>query len=572
MQSGEITDRPLVSVIIIFLNEERFLVEAIESVFAQTYDAWELILVDDGSVDESVAIVGNYAEQWPEKVRCLQHPGNENCGTGPSRNLGIAHANGKYIAFLDADDVWLPHKLEQQVAILEFCPEAAMVYGPTKWWYSWTGRREDQERDFTHDLAVPLDQLIEPPTLIRPFFLTQEATIPNPSNVLIRRSIVEQVGGFDETFRATYEDQALFAKICLQAPVLASGKLWDRYRQHPDSITAEEISDGKALANRLFFLKWLEGHLTEQGFQDAKTMGLLRREIWRHRYPIFHSIVRYGNHVIGGMKQALLNTHRKILRSPGPKAKEMLWAGARNILPDRTRHWLWTRLQPLLQRPPVGWVRLGSLRRVTPINHNWGYERGQPIDRYYIENFLGAQKGDICGHVLEVMANTYTRRFGGQRVRSSDVLDVSEENPKATVLADLANAEHLPADTYDCIIVTQTLQFVYDVGAAIQTLHRILKPGGVLLVTVPGISQISRYDMDRWGHYWSFTSASMRKLFEGVFPTGHVTISTHGNVLAAISFLHGLAADELRTGELDYHDDNYQVIIAVRAVKSIQRV
>src|SRR5262245_17309516 len=161
--------KPLVSVIIIFLNTDRFIQESIESVFAQTYDGWELLLVDDGSSDASSAIAHGYAEQHPHKVRYLEHAGHQNRGMSASRNLGIRHATGEYIALVDADDVWLSHTLEQQVAILESHPTAAMVYGPLQWWYSWTANPEDRQRDYVEKLGVPPNTLIEPPTLLSRF-------------------------------------------------------------------------------------------------------------------------------------------------------------------------------------------------------------------------------------------------------------------------------------------------------------------------------------------------------------------------------------------------------------------
>jgi SAM-dependent methyltransferase len=217
--------------------------------------------------------------------------------------------------------------------------------------------------------------------------------------------------------------------------------------------------------------------------------------------------------------------------------------------------------------PPVGWARLGSLRRTKPISPSWGTERGQPVDRYYIEGFLAANAGDIRGRVLEIGDNSYTRAFGKDRVTRSDVLHVVEDRPQVTIIGDLTNADHIPAETFDCIILTQTLQAIFDVAAAIRTVHRILKPDGVLLATIPGISQISRYDMDRWGYYWSFTSRSAEELFAAAFPRDRVQVETHGNVLAAVAFLHGLASTELRRAELDYRDPDYQLLITVRAVR-----
>ena len=235
------------------------------------------------------------------------------------------------------------------------------------------------------------------------------------------------------------------------------------------------------------------------------------------------------------------------------------------------RRWLRTLQKRLMRWPPVGRVRFGSLRRLQPISRVFGFDRGLCIDRYYIENFLACHTDDVRGCVLEIGDDTYTRTFGGGRVTKSDVLHVSEGNPKATIVADLICADNVPSNTFDCAIFTQTLQFIYDVQAAVRTLYRILKPGGVLLATFPGISQISRHDMNRWGEYWRFTTISARLLFEEVFPAENIRVQAHGNVLVAIAFLHGLAAEELTKQELNYHDPDYEVIITVRAVKPIHR-
>lgn len=225
------------------------------------------------------------------------------------------------------------------------------------------------------------------------------------------------------------------------------------------------------------------------------------------------------------------------------------------------------RLVRYAQWPPVGLVRFGNLRRLRPISREWGMERGQPIDRYYIEKFLAAQAGDIHGRVLEIGDNSYTRRFGGDRVTESVVLHVAEQKGVVTIVGDLTTGENLPADSFDCIILTQTLCVIFDIAAALRTVHRILRPGGVALITVPGISKISRYDMDRWGHYWSFTTASMERLATAVFPPEGVQVAAYGNVLAAIAFLEGLASQELKRRELDYVDPDYELLITVRAAK-----
>jgi hypothetical protein len=233
----------------------------------------------------------------------------------------------------------------------------------------------------------------------------------------------------------------------------------------------------------------------------------------------------------------------------------------KSILPA----WLIHRLRfPGTLWPPVFW---GSFRRTTPISTVFGLDRGLPVDRYYIEAFLQKFQADIRGRVLEIGDDTYTARFGKGRVTQSDVLHVTAGNPKATLVGDLETGEGLPADAFDCMILTQTLPFIFGVDEALAHACGALKPGGTLLVTVPGISQISRYDMDRWGDYWRFTSLSLKRLLQRHFPADHITVNVYGNVLAAVAFLQGLAAQELHPAELNASSPDYEVIIGVRAVK-----
>lgn len=219
--------------------------------------------------------------------------------------------------------------------------------------------------------------------------------------------------------------------------------------------------------------------------------------------------------------------------------------------------------------PPNATIRYGSFRRVTPVGSKFGADRGSPVDRFYIERFLAERSADIKGDTLEIANSEYTRRFGREKVKRSDVLHVSPGEPSATVIADLTDAPGIADNTYDCIILTQTLQFIFDVKAAVTTTHRVLRPGGVALVTVPGISQISRYDMDRWGDYWRFTDLAAHRLFADVFGDGNVETKAHGNVLAAITLLEGLPAESLSPEELSHNDPDYPLVTTVRAVKAI---
>jgi hypothetical protein len=213
---------------------------------------------------------------------------------------------------------------------------------------------------------------------------------------------------------------------------------------------------------------------------------------------------------------------------------------------------------------------MGALRRLSPISRSFGYDRGtQSVARYYIDQFIAAHAADVRGCVLEVGDPTYTRRCGAGRVTESDVLHAVPGNPAATIVADLTREDSLSPAKYNCIIMTQTLQVIYDCATALKHAERALRPGGVLLATMSGISQISRYDMDRWGEFWRFTTLSARRLFEQCFPAEGVCVEGYGNVLAAIAFLHGLASHELQPEELTYHDRDYEVIIGVRAQKTL---
>ena len=214
-------------------------------------------------------------------------------------------------------------------------------------------------------------------------------------------------------------------------------------------------------------------------------------------------------------------------------------------------------------------MRFGSLRRVTPISDTFGYDRGLPIDRYYIERFLQEHSRTIRGRVLEVGDSTYTSRFGSDAaVERADILDVRADNPRATIVGDLTEPDRFSADAFDCVICTQTLPYIYDVHSAVRTLHRILRPGGTVLATVTSVSRVWTKGDRLYGDYWRFTSRSSRLLFEQVFDSEQIAVASYGNVLAAASFLYGLATSELRRDELDYNDPDIPLLIGIKARKA----
>lgn len=255
--------------------------------------------------------------------------------------------------------------------------------------------------------------------------------------------------------------------------------------------------------------------------------------------------------------------------TPAARLEKLIRDTATLVLPDSLRKWIRKQQRIYkLQSVPVGKVDFGGLRRLSPISAVFGQDRDLlTIERYYIEQFLAANATDIKGRVLEMGDPTYIRKFG-KGVTREDVLNYVEGNPNATIVADLTDAPHIPDDTFDCIIITQTLQMIFEVDKAIKTLHRILRPGGVVLCTSHGMTRVARREgVDDWGEYWHFTTQSKRRLFRAVFPRDNVQVSTVGNVFTCICNLHGLAASEVDQSELDTHDPNFEMLVLVRAVK-----
>lgn len=264
----------LVSVVITFLDTERFIEESIASVYEQSYASWELLLIDDGSSDHSTEIARRQAADDPARVRYFEHPGHENRGTSVSRNLGIMQARGELIALLDADDVWLSQRLERGVDLLRANPAADMVYGESEYWRSWQadgGAHPDriQPHGFRANRVVPAPEL-----LIR--YLIYRAAVPCIGSIMARSVALRDSGGFIESFRGMYDDQAFLARFCLDHDVFVSDECWDRYRQHDASMCARAARAGGVQAAQQAYLAWLRGFLAERAVQDRRVWEAVR--------------------------------------------------------------------------------------------------------------------------------------------------------------------------------------------------------------------------------------------------------------------------------------------------------
>jgi glycosyltransferase involved in cell wall biosynthesis len=304
-------------VITIFLDAERFLDEAVESVLAQDYPSWELLLVDDGSTDRSGAIARGWAARHPDRVRYVTHPGGVNRGMSASRNLGIVHARGSLLAFLDADDVWLPHKLTVQVGLAAEHPEVGMVCGPTQYWYSWRNDA-DAAKDALREIGVPGDTVVHPPELLTGM-LREKVNAPATCTALLRRETVEEVGGFEESFLDMFEDRAFFAKVYRTVPVYLTSSCHDRYRQHDDSTSAQAVRAGTfhpaelSPAHRVF-VEWVAGYLWGVGERRPEVLAAVEAALWPYRHPTRARVRRW---VHAGRSRAG-RWRRRVLGSGGP--------------------------------------------------------------------------------------------------------------------------------------------------------------------------------------------------------------------------------------------------------------
>jgi glycosyltransferase involved in cell wall biosynthesis len=296
----------LISIVVIFLNAEAFIQEAIESVIAQTYSHWELLLVDDGSSDGSSAIAQKYAANYADQIHYLDHEHHQNKGKSTSRNLGISRAKGKYVTFLDADDVFLPGKLAQQCALLEAHPEAAMVYSNTLYWHSWPGNPDSSQADYLLDLGVATNTLIQPPTLLNVCFTNQSA-VPCICSFLVKRSVINDIGGFEETIQHLYEDQVLLAKIFLKFPIFVADGYWEKYRQHKGSSWRLSLDTGEDQLAQVAFFKWLGQYLSEQGTQQSEIGYRLRKQVWQCKYPILFRLKQIAASVAKRIKTVAKN-------------------------------------------------------------------------------------------------------------------------------------------------------------------------------------------------------------------------------------------------------------------------
>ena len=509
-------DGPLVSVIMTFLDADKYLAEAIDSVIGQTLTRWELLLVDDGSRDGSRAIAEGYARRYARQIRTLQHAGGANRGIAASRNLAMQGARGRYIAFLDADDVYLPERLERHVAQLEADPGLGVVLSCELYWHSWQPMESKAALVWDRIIcpAAAPRRRIEPPAFIASTLVTAGAPMPSPCSVTFRKSAFDAIGGAPESFRGHYEDQVLFCKLLLACPMLVLDEPLARYRQHLESVTQgnaplDRVPGSAAHAARIRFLTWLQGHLVEQGHDLPDLQSWLAGEISALRDGVVRAPLMHAGWLRAAARHAAVALlPRNVLGFP--------YRMMQRIDARRVRH-------RVMQR--IGEYESTAAGRDRAIRAYWNRRINDTrlsehppgtagfyaaLDTYRLRkneylprvvDFAAWAGKDVleigCGPGLDLV------RFarGGARVTGIDVASAAIElaqgccraaGVEETLLE--ADGAHLPfADaTFDLVYCHGVLSFVRDPGRVVAEAHRVLRPGGRAILMV--------YNRRSWMH------------------------------------------------------------------------
>jgi len=525
------SENPVISVIIHFLNSEKYLSKAIESVLKQTFTDWELVFVDGGSSDNSFNIAKHYQDKLPKRVRIFKYKGNGTLGIFSSRVWGAKEARSPILALLDSDDEWHPQFLERHYAIykLFFGSTKGMIFCPMVYW------REDPvfaAKSFVQ--VTPRPGMHYPPTLLLDFIRNGYKMSAGNSSVMIDKEIViEAESLIGMAAEKTGDDQFLWSFIILKYPIFISSEPLVRYRLWSGS-TCATTNRIRTIYIRIRHLEWLLGYIKNnyRGISKERLVREVAKELIQARTIIGESI-KISNILIW-------------------------WGKLSNSIRGRAK-----RIIAILYKFFKVFTRLAFLGGIKPFSYRWGSDRGLPIHRYYLSHFLKEFSNDIKGNCLEFGEDTYILTFGGDKVRSIDILHINDQNPKATIVGDLTKPNAIPSNKFDCIICTHVLHLVLEFDKFVSDLYRILKPGGVLLLAVPHISMC---DPDIH-EFWRFTPEGLKLLLTKMFPEEHIETRAYGNSLTAAGEIRGLVSYEFTPLELDTHDEKFCVEVCARVVK-----
>jgi glycosyltransferase involved in cell wall biosynthesis/SAM-dependent methyltransferase len=517
--------KPKVSVIVPCFNLGQYLDETVDSVLEQTFQDFEILIVDDGSTDHATCDL--FDEYNRPKTRVFRIP---NQGVSGARNFGVERSDGEYLCFLDADDKLDPLFLEKTIAPLERDPSLGFV----SCWLRMFGNEDWTWRQERCDLPAVL----------------AECTVLTAAPV--RRRVVEDVGGFDPGLGQLFaEDWDLWISILEKGHrgIILPEVLF-YYRRYAGS-NSRRWEDPQFVARVTKAL--VERHPTSYRQHLFEVLLLKERrigELLKANYDFQTEVESQSFSIACQQTQVELLNRRisSVQAAAGADSAGSTLTFAEPVIGDQARTITW-----------------GDLDRTAPLSSIWGFDRGNPVDRYYIQTFLSSNAADIRGDVLEVGDTGHTQRFGGDSVRSMSVIDINPGNPAATFVTDLRNAASIPSASFDCFIMTQTAYLIDDIRSVLAECARILRPGGKLLATLPcaiRLEPVTGLDND----FWRLGPRAAKVFFSQFFPAENVTVKTYGNLLTTTAFLYGLAHEELTIDELEISDPRYPLTLGIRAV------
>lgn len=534
--------QPKVSVIITSYNHAQFLPDAIRSVQRQTYQPIEIVVVDDGSTDNTREVVKQFND-----VKYVFQP---NAGLSAARNKGIDESIGKFLVFLDADDWLYDEAIAINLSHLKRNKHCVLVSGAHDKVDEW-GYIIDEEPA----RSIEKNHYQE---LLQGNFIGMHAT------VMYHRVVFTEFR-FDTTLKAC-EDYDLYLKISRKYPICSHQHKIAAYRIHGANMSSDYIM----MLDHVLTVCHRQKAIILEKEKKFYNAGL---KIWTDYYASKLFATLWGRinkdtkwPTRRELYMLLKLKPRKFFDYVVKKLVSNFRAFSKQRLPSRLLKFLHARGFYPGYVPAIGKIDQGDFNRLTPFSEDFGFDRGGAVDRFYIEEFIRTNKASVKGTVLEIGDNEYTMRYGDSLVSKSDILHIDSSNEKATYIGDITNVPQIPSAYFDCIIFTQTLHLIYDFKSALRTCYRILKPGGTLLLTVPGITQV---DKGPWKDYWlwSFTDAAMKKVMSETFNGSEVEVKSHGNVQVASAFLYGMGLSEISSKALAFNDPSYQVIVTVKAIK-----
>lgn len=507
-----------ISFVVPAFNCEKTIAESIYSIVDKNFEPRdEIIIVNDGSTDKTLHTIKKIQKKYPFIITVNNF---KNKGCPASRNIGIRKAKNELIFNLDSDDILVPGSVNKLKKYLISNNADVAAFAEIHFF-------TNSIKNITHKWICKSGLFTLADFLAGP-------VVPG-GNFIYTKSSWKRIGGYWEYGRGLHEFWGFELKqIASGSKFVNMANSYYYHRHSHDSLYEREIKDENQ--SSLITTRMIKPYLHLLHPEDAKYIkGDIGSKMWFKMFSSHPLRLKNGKlGKTGRVKNLKITKKRKILSKIGRMSAYLI---------------------SILEYLKVKYLR------IKPVSRFFGFDRGLPIDRYYIEKFLSENSQFIKGVVLEIAELTYTRKFGGGKVKKSLIFNIKENWSGADILGNLATGEGVKENLVDCFIMTQTLPFIYDVSSAVKNAVKILKPGGSLLVTVPGITQISRYDMSRWGQYWSFTNLSLRKLFEEVVPPSCITIKTYGNVKSSACFLYGFAQHELTRKELEYQDLDYQLVI-----------